>query len=209
MLVQTTIILACGAVRLATRTKPPRSAITHAPVSPVSRLIALDGFRTMSTLSKTSKKRFDSPAQEVYLSLWRTYDRLRAIEDELFSSLDLTAQQYNVLRLLQAAAPNVVPTLQISGKMISRAPDITRMLDKLQERGLIDRSRSEEDRRAVLIGITAKGMELLAELADKVKKTHVAQVGHLSVEEMRSLCELLARVRDPHEPDGSDWKPKS
>jgi len=52
-------------------------------------------------------------------------------------------------------------------------------------------------------------MGLRADLADKVKKTHVAQVGHLSVEEMRSLCELLARVRDPHEPDGSDWKPKS
>lgn len=163
----------------------------------------------MSTLSKTKKKRFDSAAQEVYLSLWRTYDRLRAIEDELFSTLDLTAQQYNVLRLLQAAAPALVPTLQISSKMISRAPDITRMLDKLQERELIERTRSDEDRRAVLIGITAKGTELLSDLADKVKKTHVAQVGHLSVEEMRALCELLARVRDPHEPDGSDWKPKS
>jgi DNA-binding MarR family transcriptional regulator len=163
----------------------------------------------MSTLSKTKKKRFDSAAQEVYLSLWRTYDRLRAIEDELFSTLDLTAQQYNVLRLLQAAAPALVPTLQISSKMISRAPDITRMLDKLQERELIERTRSDEDRRAVLIGITPKGTELLSDLADKVKKTHVAQVGHLSVEEMRALCELLARVRDPHEPDGSDWKPKS
>lgn len=163
----------------------------------------------MSTLSKTNKKRFDSAAQEVYLSLWRTYDRLRAIEDELFSTLDLTAQQYNVLRLLQAAAPALVPTLQISSKMISRAPDITRMLDKLQERELIERTRSDEDRRAVLIGITPKGSELLSDLADKVKKTHVAQVGHLSVEEMRSLCELLARVRAPHEPDGSDWKPKS
>ena len=163
----------------------------------------------MSTLRKTNKTRFDSSAQEVYLSLWRTYDRLRAIEDELFSTLDLTAQQYNVLRLLQAAAPDVVPTLQISSKMISRAPDITRMLDKLQEKELIERTRSDEDRRAVLVKITPKGTELLADLADKVKKTHVAQVGHLSVGEMRTLCELLARVRDPHEPDGSDWKPKS
>ena len=83
------------------------------------------------------------------------------------------------------------------------------MLDKLQEKELIERTRSDEDRRAVLVKITPKGTELLADLADKVKKTHVAQVGHLSVGEMRTLCELLARVRDPHEPDGSDWKPKS
>ncbi len=159
--------------------------------------------------SMTSKQsRFDSPEQEVYLSLWRTYDRVRAIEDELFGSLDLTAQQYNVLRLLEARHPDLIPTLQLSSRLISRAPDITRMLDKLENRGWIVRSRSTSDRRAVLVGITLPGLELLEQLKSSVTQMHVAQVGHLSVEEMQSLNQLLARVRDPHELDSSDWKPK-
>jgi DNA-binding MarR family transcriptional regulator len=162
----------------------------------------------MAGASKTIKKRrFDTPQQQVYLSLWRTYDRLRAIEEALFDSLGLTAQQYNVLRLLEARSPDLVPTLQLSARLISRAPDITRMLDKLEKRGLIARSRSEEDRRAVLVGLTEAGHQLLKELVDPVKRMHVAQVGHLSVDAMRTLCELLAAVRDPHEPAGSDWKP--
>src|ERR1700744_4753869 len=76
--------------------------------------------------------RFDSSQQEVYLNLWRTYDRLRILEDELFSRHDLTAQQYNALRLLRAAHPNKAPTLALAAKLVSRAPDITRLLDKLR-----------------------------------------------------------------------------
>jgi len=164
----------------------------------------------MSNATKTSQqKRFDSPHQQVYLSLWRTYDRLRAIEEELFDALDLTAQQYNVLRLLEARAPESVPTLQLSSRLISRAPDITRILDKLEKRGLVQRVRSVEDRRAVLVGITDAGLALLGELAQPVREMHVAQVGHLTVDQMRSLSDLLALVRDPHEPANSDWKASS
>ena len=76
-------------------------------------------------------KRFDSPQQEVFLNLWRTYDRLRALEDELFGRHGLTAQQYNALRLLRAAHPGKVPTLALATRLVSRAPDITRLLDKL------------------------------------------------------------------------------
>src|SRR5678816_207074 len=80
-------------------------------------------------------QRFDSPQQEAYLNLWRTYDRLRLLEDELFARFDLTAQQYNALRLLRAAHPKKVATLSLAGRLVSRAPDITRLLDKLNERG--------------------------------------------------------------------------
>jgi DNA-binding MarR family transcriptional regulator len=118
----------------------------------------------MSSQSEAKKRKFDSQQQEVYLSLWRTYDRLKALEDELFQSWDLTSQQYNVLRILQAASPKAVPTLQISQRLISRAPDITRMLDKLQERKLVSRLRSQEDRRTVLVEITPEGLELLEKL---------------------------------------------
>ena len=75
------------------------------------------------------------------MNLWRTYDRLRLLEDELFGRHGLTAQQYNTLRLLRAAYPEKVPTLNLAARLVSRAPDITRLLDKLAERGLIDRER--------------------------------------------------------------------
>jgi DNA-binding MarR family transcriptional regulator len=161
----------------------------------------------MGQVDKTSKKRrFDSPQQQVYLTLWRTYDRLRAIEEALFDRWNLTAQQYNALRLLESKHPVPIPTLQLSAKLISRSPDITRMLDKLETQGWIQRERSKEDRRAVLVGLTLKGVKLLAEIANPVKQMHVAQLGHLTVDQMRSLLELLEVVRAPHEPDGSDWK---
>src|SRR6266536_6174541 len=95
---------------------------------------------------KKATRRFDSAEQEAFLSLWRTYDRLRALEDELFSRCDLTAQQYNALRLLRAAHPERLPTLALAGRLVSRAPDITRLLDRLFERGLIDRERPDADR---------------------------------------------------------------
>src|SRR5437764_14292084 len=98
---------------------------------------------------------FDSPEQEVFLNLWRTYDRLRALEEELFGRYDLTPQQYNALRLLSSEHPNKLRTLDLAGRLVSRAPDITRLLDKLEQRGLIDRDRPADNRRLVRIGITA------------------------------------------------------
>src|SRR5687768_14600571 len=103
-------------------------------------------------------KRFDSPQQEVFLNLWRTYDRLRLLEDELFGGHGLTAQQYNALRLLKAAHPAKVPTLGLAARLVSRAPDITRMIDKLHERGLVERERPADNRRVVMVGITAPGL---------------------------------------------------
>jgi len=153
-----------------------------------------------------SHKRFDSPQQEVYLNLWRTYDRLRALEDELFSSHGLTAQQYNALRLLRAAYPGRVPTLTLGAKLISRAPDITRLLDKLSERGLVDRERPADNRRVVNVGITAAGIALLEKLAPEVRACHATQLGHLEVQQMSTLVDLLRRARDPHEPLESEWR---
>jgi DNA-binding MarR family transcriptional regulator len=155
---------------------------------------------------RPSTPHFDSPAQEVYLSLWRTYDRLRAYEDELFAGFELTAQQYNVLRLLRAAKPASVPTLSLSERLISRAPDVTRMIDRLEERGLVVRERSAGDRRVVRVGITDAGIELLDRIAGPLTECHAKQLGHLSPADLKKLSELLTEARRPHEPDGSVWK---
>lgn len=151
-------------------------------------------------------RHFDSPEQEVFLSLWRTYDRLRQLEDELFGRHGLTAQQYNALRLLRSAHPNKLPTLTLAARLVSKAPDITRLVDKLAERGLVDRERPAGNRRTVLVGITPAGLDLVAQLADEVRDCHHRQVGHLRPDDMRSLVDLLRRARGPHEAGGSEWK---
>jgi DNA-binding MarR family transcriptional regulator len=161
------------------------------------------------TLEQTDPKRrgqrFDSAQQEAYLNLWRTYDRLRLLEDELFARFDLTAQQYNALRLLRAAHPKKVPTLNLAGRLVSRAPDITRLLDKLVDRGLVERERPADNRRVVNVGITESGIALLDQLAPAIRDCHERQLGHMDEAEMRTLVELLRKARGPHESEDSNW----
>lgn len=154
---------------------------------------------------RSASSRFDSPEQEVYLNLWRTYDRLRALEDELFDKHSLTAQQYNALRLLASRAPEPLPTLTLAAKLISRAPDITRLLDRLAVRKLITRERPPANRRTVLVGITQAGLDLLAELAEPVRECHRKQLGHLKPEELSEVVRLLRLAREPHESLDSAW----
>ena len=151
------------------------------------------------------KLRFDTPLQELYLNLWRTYDRLRELEENLFSQYDLNSQQYNVLRVLKAAQPGAMATLALADRLVSRSPDITRLLDRLVERGLVERIRSAEDRRQVLARITPEGVKLLHTIAGPLAKCHERQLGHLSADEVQSLIELLQAARRPHELPTSNW----
>ena len=158
-----------------------------------------------SPSTRKHSRRFDSPQQEVYLSLWRTYDRLRMLEDELFLRHDLTAQQYNALRLLKAEHPGTLPTLVLAGRLVSHAPDITRLVDRLQERGLVVRQRMPDNRRVVQVGITDAGLALLKELEQPVRECHLKQLGHLAPAQLQALVELLRIARRPHEEEGSAW----
>ncbi|MBX7168972.1 MAG: MarR family transcriptional regulator [Pirellulales bacterium] len=149
---------------------------------------------------------FDSPEQEVYLNLWRTYDRLRALEDELFAQFELTAQQYNVLRLLAAHRPLGMPTLQLAARLVSRAPDITRIVDRLEQRGWIARDRLLTNRRVVEVRITESGVALLAQIAEPLAACHARQLGHLQPAQLGELAGLLRAARAPHESLDSPWK---
>lgn len=151
-------------------------------------------------------RRFDSPQQEAYLNLWRTYDRLRMLEDALFDRYDLTAQQYNALRLLRGHRPQKLPTLALAGRLVSHAPDITRLLDKLERRGLVERERLADNRRVVLVGITQAGLDLLKELDAPVRQCNMTQLGHLSAEQLETLTDLLKLSRQPHEQGCDSWK---
>src|SRR5438874_696052 len=149
--------------------------------------------------AKRSTPRFDSREQEVFLNLWRTYDRLRALEEELFAAYDLTPQQYNVLRLLRGEHPRQMATLSIARRLVSRAPDVTRMLDKLERRGLVRRERPAENRRVVRVGITSAGLGLLRQSQPAVRRLHARQLGHLSRGQLDQLAGLLREARRPHE----------
>lgn len=156
--------------------------------------------------SRRTVRRFDSFEQEAYLHLWRTYDRLRALEDELFEPVGISAQQYNALRLLRAAAPDALTVQGLAARLISRAPDMTRLLDRLEERGLIARVRRTGNRRIVDVSITEAGRNLLDELAGPVRECHRRQLGHLKESQLRVLIELLSSARQPHEDADGPWQ---
>jgi DNA-binding MarR family transcriptional regulator len=149
--------------------------------------------------------RFDTLEQEAYLNLWRTYDRLRAEEDALFSQFDLTAQQYNALRLLRGEHPGSLATLTLAGRLISRAPDITRLVDKLVARQLVERDRPATNRRVVELRITKAGLDLLRRLDQPVREFHRRQLGSLSPDQLRSLITLLREARRPYESEEGPW----
>ncbi len=158
------------------------------------------------TRTAPAPRRFDSPEQEAFLGLWRTFDRLRALEEGLFVSYSLTPQQYNALRLLRAARPDTLRTLDLAERLVSRAPDITRLLDKLAQRKLVERNRPDTNRREVRVGITAAGIALLDELQEPLRECHARQLGHLTRAQLRDLTELLRAARLPHEDADSSWR---
>jgi len=143
--------------------------------------------------------RFDSLQQEGFLNLWRTYDRLKSLEDETFTQYGLSAQQYNTLRLLRSVAPGTMATLDLGRRLISRAPDMTRLLDRLEQRGLLSRQRLADNRRVVAVRITQAGLDLLNEIQSAVLDCHARQLGHLQDADLRQLIELLKAARLPHE----------
>src|SRR5262249_42397064 len=113
---------------------------------------------------------------------------------------------YNALRLVRATHPEPVQTLTLADRLVSRAPDITRMLDKLDERGLIIRERPAENRRVVLVGITAAGPTLLQEGSGPLRDCHRRQLGHMAQADLKELVRLLHAARLPHEDKKSPWR---
>ena len=141
-----------------------------------------------SSAAKIRKKSgFDSVEQEAYLQLWRTYDRLREVEANAFEPHGITAQQYNALHILQSVNLQYMPTAELASRLVSRAPDMTRMLDKLEAKRLIVRRRGAENRRIVEVALTQLGSSLIAEIATDIRRCNKEQLGHLGNENLRQL----------------------
>jgi DNA-binding MarR family transcriptional regulator len=142
------------------------------------------------------KKNARTPSAEeaTYLEIVRTGDLLARAFTAVMKDVDLSPTQYNVLRILRGAKA-AIPCGEIATRMITRDPDITRLLDRLDARGLVTRSRDPDDRRTVLAGITPAGLRLLAQLDEPIQETHRRQLGHLGKERLLELTELLQLAR--------------
>src|SRR5207302_9689773 len=128
-----------------------------------------------------------APEEAAFLALLRTCDLLSRGPAQFLKSEDLSPTQYNVLRILRGAPPAGLPCGEIASRMITRDPDITRLLDRLEKRELISRCRETKDRRTVMARITPEGLELLARLDEPVQAGHRRQLGHLGRERLRLL----------------------
>lgn len=144
------------------------------------------------------KKRnaFDSAEQEAALNIARTNDRLQSSFTQFFKQHGITGAQFNVLRILRGAG-EPLPCQEIAGRMITQLPDITRLVDRLEEAGLVERSRTPEDRRLVLTTITEDGLRLLAAIDEPLLRLHREQLGHLTRSELAELNRLLVKARNP------------
>jgi DNA-binding MarR family transcriptional regulator len=132
--------------------------------------------------------------ENTYLELCRTTDMLSRRIASVLKAEDLSSNQYNVLRILRGS-PQGLPCGEIGNRMITRDPDITRLLDRLEKRDLIARSRETKDRRMVVASITPEGLALLARMDEPVRAMHRSQLGHLGRERLLALSELLQLAR--------------
>lgn len=138
---------------------------------------------------------FTSPEEEAMLSVLRTAEVISQHGATLLKTFDLNANQYNVLRILRGSGKIGLTCGQIGERMISRDPDITRLLDRLESRRLIARERSEEDRRVVVARITSAGLNLLRESDPQILRYNKQFFESFGAKKLRQLIELLEEAR--------------
>lgn len=139
---------------------------------------------------------FRSARAEMALALMRTAAVLRRRYAKVIEPRGLSLPQYNVLRILRGARGEPLPTLEIGERMIEEAPGVTRLLDRLEAKGLVRRQRCTSDRRLVHCWITDPGLELLTRIDPLLNDADNQVVAHLSDEEQVALIHLLERVRE-------------
>src|ERR1700674_353975 len=149
-------------------------------------------------LQAGNKRRAACPEEAAFLELLRTTDMLSRGLVKVLKIEDLSGTQYNVLRILRGS-PQGLTCGEIASRMITRDPDVTRLLDRMEKRGLISRSRESRDRRLVLARISPEGLKLVNRLDEPVQKIHRKQLGHMGKDRLQALTELLAAARSGQE----------
>ena len=141
-------------------------------------------------------KPFTSLQEEAMLNIVRTSATMTDEMEDLLKSRGVTNTQYNVLRILRGAEPDGLCRNELRDRMLTRMPDVTRLLDRMEEAGLVARSRDNEDRRLVSTRITAAGRKVVDELDAPLHDFHQRRMAHVSEEQLQTLIELLTLTRD-------------
>lgn len=141
-------------------------------------------------------KPFASLYQEALLNIVRTSAKMLDAMDELLKPYGITHTQYNVLRILRGAEPKGLCRNELRDRMLTRMPDVTRLLDRMEEAGLVARFRDNDDRRMVSTRITDAGRRMLDELEEPVTQFQKQRIGHLTDEQLETLVELLTLARE-------------
>ncbi len=144
----------------------------------------------------SQNKPFRSLTQEAQLNVVRTSAVLIDRFEQMLKPAGITGAQYNVLRILQGSSESGLCRNEIRDRMITRMPDMTRMLDRMEEAGLITRERQGDDRRMVNTQLSAKGRRILQKLDAAVQEEHEKRFAHLSEAQLRSLVSMLTSVRN-------------
>src|SRR5437867_11345741 len=140
-------------------------------------------------------KPFKSLKEEAHLSIQRTAALLEHAFEAALKQQRITATQYNVLRILRGSEPDGLCRSEVGARLVRQVPDVTRLLDRLEDARLIGRQRGGEDRRYVVTRITKAGLHLLDEVQHRIEEIHEEQLGHLDEAQLRKLVALLAVVR--------------
>ena len=140
------------------------------------------------------KRPFRSVPEEAFLNVLRASATLMDGLAELLRPANLTQPQYNVLRILRGAGAAGLPTGEIGDRMLTRDPDVTRLIDRMEKSGLVTRSRDAADRRVVIVRITRQGLDTVDDLDQDMLILHENQLGHIGEERLRMLIEVLQDV---------------
>ena len=150
-----------------------------------------------NALSRRLKQaRFESAQQEALLSVAVAAGTINDLVDGVCEEYGLTRPQYNVLRILRGVHPEGHPRCEIAQRMVERAPDITRLVDRLQSRGLVRRARGGRDQRQAITRITPKGLKLLESIQPKLEANTAVRLNNLSDKECHELARLCALIFD-------------
>ncbi len=151
----------------------------------------------MGTLQEDLKqtKPFKCLEEETYLSIVRTAAVLEHRFAQALKRYKLTPTQYNVLRMLRGAGANGLCRSEVGERLVTNVPDVTRLLDRMEETGLIARQRSSSDRRYVTARISPRGLDLVNRLDASISAIHHEQLGHVDKRALRALVDLLTSVR--------------
>jgi DNA-binding MarR family transcriptional regulator len=134
---------------------------------------------------------------EVFLNVLRTAPALVGGLAEVLGPLDVTQSQYNVLRILRGPGPAGLRCGEVGERMVNREPDVSRLLDRMERRGLVARARAPGDQRVVTACLTSDARRVVAALDEPVGELHRHQLGHLDAATLHAPSDLLEAARDP------------